>query len=427
MSNASVPGTQGMLLDHGPAPYQFKPEAEQSYFVKIGTAEGEKIVWGVDLPRALEESAVQPGDVINATNLGKQPVTVKRREYKDGVFVGMVDVAAMRNTWQIEPSDQAIEVVLAPAVPPLKSPADIADAAEKPVAEVTLTAGTTSPAPPPIQKTPGSWREAYEVREVNGTSEYHNKATKKLDLVDFGERVSVRGNAGIVAGLELAKEKGWSTIQMVSGPEWLQSMVWVEAAARGFSVEGYNPSEKDLKQMDLRKAKLEKEGVSTDKISPLPNTVEKDAVPTDTHPGSGKGTAEEQIRAARDSLNTQERDQKKRDGSSPARHVKETAQISPVEQNVLDVRNRLDEQEKQHAEELAKTPLMEKGQRSGRVAEIDSQFVYQEVGGGQMVKHRVDVLDRIPAKDEKVKIRYKEGKGHVESRERETKKEAIER
>jgi hypothetical protein len=69
----------GKLLDHGPAPYEFKELGTPNYFVNIETPFGVKTVWGVDIPRALSEcqgSSIKRGDDILLAFQGSKPVTV---------------------------------------------------------------------------------------------------------------------------------------------------------------------------------------------------------------------------------------------------------------------------------------------------------------------------------------------------------------
>lgn len=70
----------GILIEHGAAPYQFKPDMEKaeserndSYYVKLQQPNGQdKVVWGVTLEKAVSELAL--GDNVRLTNLGKEKV-----------------------------------------------------------------------------------------------------------------------------------------------------------------------------------------------------------------------------------------------------------------------------------------------------------------------------------------------------------------
>jgi len=99
------PGAVGTLVEHGQAPYNFKADEKDSYFVKIKTQNGEeKTLWGVDLNRAIEESGVKTGDRIRLENTGKQTVTVDAPVRNDeGKIIAFEKRESQRNTWEITP------------------------------------------------------------------------------------------------------------------------------------------------------------------------------------------------------------------------------------------------------------------------------------------------------------------------------------
>lgn len=95
------PGLVGTVLSHGAAKFDFKPDEKLSYYVRLQTAAGEKIVWGVDLPRALEEGQVKEGDRIRLENLGRQAVQVTANVRDEaGKVVGQETITSHRNKWQ---------------------------------------------------------------------------------------------------------------------------------------------------------------------------------------------------------------------------------------------------------------------------------------------------------------------------------------
>ena len=46
----------GRLKDHGPASYQFRSGEDASYYVRLLTSRGERILWGKDLERAVRRA-----------------------------------------------------------------------------------------------------------------------------------------------------------------------------------------------------------------------------------------------------------------------------------------------------------------------------------------------------------------------------------
>ncbi|CAN7615107.1 Ti-type conjugative transfer relaxase TraA [Devosia sp. LjRoot3] len=79
----------GILVDHGEAPYENKPENRKSYFVMLETSEGQQnTIWGVDLERAMKKAAPEIGDRIGLEHQGSQDIqlpdgkTVPRHAWK---------------------------------------------------------------------------------------------------------------------------------------------------------------------------------------------------------------------------------------------------------------------------------------------------------------------------------------------------------
>jgi hypothetical protein len=68
----------GVLLEAGAAPYEFDPNEKESYYVRLRTERGERVLWGVDLERALAESQTQvkAGDVVGIEARGARSVVV---------------------------------------------------------------------------------------------------------------------------------------------------------------------------------------------------------------------------------------------------------------------------------------------------------------------------------------------------------------
>jgi hypothetical protein len=96
---------RGHLVEHGPAPYQHDRHADMSYFVKLDTRSGERVLWGKDFERAIKQSlsGVAVGDDISVQHVGERPVTVTaRRRGPDGNYVRQEEVSAYRNRWIIE-------------------------------------------------------------------------------------------------------------------------------------------------------------------------------------------------------------------------------------------------------------------------------------------------------------------------------------
>jgi Large polyvalent protein-associated domain 7 len=94
----------GRLLDHGKDTYLHDPDAEPSYFVRLGIPGGYREIWGKDIERAVAKSLTQPelGDEVILQRIGRDPVTVKRPERDAQGQVRHQDVEVYRNRWVIE-------------------------------------------------------------------------------------------------------------------------------------------------------------------------------------------------------------------------------------------------------------------------------------------------------------------------------------
>lgn len=95
----------GQLVDHGRARYRHDPRASMSYFVKLETPRGERIIWGVDLERAFKESLSKPevGDPVGLRSVRQDAVKVKTPTHDgEGKVTGERDLDTHRNRWIIE-------------------------------------------------------------------------------------------------------------------------------------------------------------------------------------------------------------------------------------------------------------------------------------------------------------------------------------
>ncbi len=95
----------GRLAAHGEANYQFRAEEDRSYYLKLLTSQGEKVLWGKDLARALREGETQPktGDLVGARRTGREAITlVSRQRDAEGRVIRQDEQHAHRNRWVVE-------------------------------------------------------------------------------------------------------------------------------------------------------------------------------------------------------------------------------------------------------------------------------------------------------------------------------------
>lgn len=95
----------GRLIEHGRARYQFRRDQDVSYFVKLLTQKGERILWGKDLERAITGSSSHPkvGDMVGARRVGRDAVIVTHRQRDaQGRVVSESEQMAHRQRWVVE-------------------------------------------------------------------------------------------------------------------------------------------------------------------------------------------------------------------------------------------------------------------------------------------------------------------------------------
>lgn len=79
---------------------------------------------------------------------------------------------------------------------------------------------------------------------------YYWKDSDKMAFADRGKKITTQSNSKFIAQsiVEVADSKGWTQLK-VKGQDSFRRTVWYEAALRGIEVDGYEPSEQDLKQL----------------------------------------------------------------------------------------------------------------------------------------------------------------------------------
>jgi putative DNA primase/helicase len=86
----------GRLLEHGTANYEFRSDQDPSYYLKLLTNRGERLLWGKGLEKALNTAQTQPktGDVVGARRVGRQAVSISKPE--------QAPKTKFRTTWEVE-------------------------------------------------------------------------------------------------------------------------------------------------------------------------------------------------------------------------------------------------------------------------------------------------------------------------------------
>lgn len=98
-----IPQLAGVLLEHGRANYNFDENEKKNYFVKFRDDNGkEKIVWGVDLARAVAESKAHVGQRIELENKGRQAFSVDVPVRHPDGKVAFEKKETHRNSWEVK-------------------------------------------------------------------------------------------------------------------------------------------------------------------------------------------------------------------------------------------------------------------------------------------------------------------------------------
>lgn len=95
----------GRLTEHGVANYQFRRDENPSYYVKVLTSRGVKLLWGKDLERALVAAETRPkiGDLVGVRRTGREAVTITaRRRDPSGRVIAEEAQVAHRTRWVLE-------------------------------------------------------------------------------------------------------------------------------------------------------------------------------------------------------------------------------------------------------------------------------------------------------------------------------------
>ena len=87
----------GLYGGSGYAPYRFNKKNGKSFFLRVG----EHLIWGVELAPELRRSGAEKGvSTISVTFMGKQPVTVLKKESTNGV-TSEEWVQTHKNLWEV--------------------------------------------------------------------------------------------------------------------------------------------------------------------------------------------------------------------------------------------------------------------------------------------------------------------------------------
>ncbi|WP_432414169.1 LPD7 domain-containing protein [Pantoea allii] len=95
---------KGVIIDHGPANYEWKEDESRNYFVKLKNEHGEKVLWGKDLERAVKDAGVDNDRLVTIKKLGFVDVEVDApvRDENDKI-IRYEKIQTKRNEWEVKP------------------------------------------------------------------------------------------------------------------------------------------------------------------------------------------------------------------------------------------------------------------------------------------------------------------------------------
>src|SRR5262249_1543059 len=101
--NAANQHAGEVFVDAGAAPFDFDKKNDLNFFVRTITPQGEqRIYWGRDFARALEEGGAKVGESNNATRVASKPVTVEEIQEQPDGSKQTIRIDAKRWQWQVD-------------------------------------------------------------------------------------------------------------------------------------------------------------------------------------------------------------------------------------------------------------------------------------------------------------------------------------
>lgn len=266
MANATA--IHGTIIDHGKAPYKNNPENNLSYYVKLNQNGSDKTFWGNGIEDAIKEAELKNGDVATFVDKGTQAVNVPDKN-NVGQFI-----QAKKRFWEAEkyePSvelNNSIEVDNAPDID-----VDAGQSSSTPQAsDIDLSKGEAVKVDASKKRSlPQSIENNYIAIAKNrwlkdAKVNFYDKADPKS--VAFEDRTTALATSKsdvktVRSMLDLAQDKGWSSIKIKGDAEFKRQM-WLEAQMRGIETKGYKPTEQDVAELQAIQEGQTKNEVTND-------------------------------------------------------------------------------------------------------------------------------------------------------------------
>ena len=282
------------LLEHGASPYQFDDKQSDSYYARVIDHAGkEKVIWGVDLERALESAQANAGEYITLENQGKKSVRVQTKD-DDGKEVW---IDAERNSYEVSvlPKEQAVQE----KAPPLPAP-DVLKAPTEDIAAEIGEIAKASELPPldPFTQNTAPNRSAPEAPKYPRKSPPEILMTSRRGapyVKDHGDQITVTRRAtlaitrrgkdereqAIATALMAARERFGEPVRIHGTPAFVNETI-KQAVQQGIKLEpvGHH-AEKEYARVLAGEQKLKDKVLQAGSMSPSKSK--------EVHKGQGLG------------------------------------------------------------------------------------------------------------------------------------------
>lgn len=266
MANATA--IHGTIIDHGKAPYKNNPENNLSYYVKLNQNGSDKTFWGNGIEDAIKEAELKNGDVATFVDRGTQAVNVPDKN-NVGQFI-----QAKKRFWEAEKYEPSVELnnsIEVDNAPDIDVDAGQSSSTSQ-ASEIDLSKGEAVKVDASKKRSlPQSIENNYIAIAKNrwlkdAKVNFYDKADPKS--VAFEDRTTALATSKsdvktVRSMLDLAQDKGWSSIKIKGDAEFKRQM-WLEAQMRGIETKGYKPTEQDVAELQAIQEGQTKNEVTND-------------------------------------------------------------------------------------------------------------------------------------------------------------------
>ena len=239
-----------------------------SYYVKLNQNGSDKTFWGNGIEDAIKEAELKNGDVATFVDKGTQAVNVPDKN-NVGQFI-----QAKKRFWEAEKYEPSVELnnsIEVDNAPDIDVDAGQSSSTSQ-ASEIDLSKGEAVKVDASKKRSlPQSIENNYIAIAKNrwlkdAKVNFYDKADPKS--VAFEDRTTALATSKsdvktVRSMLDLAQDKGWSSIKIKGDAEFKRQM-WLEAQMRGIETKGYKPTEQDVAELQAIQEGQTKNEVTND-------------------------------------------------------------------------------------------------------------------------------------------------------------------